>query len=205
MTRRRAGRRPGKHDTRRDILTAARDIFAERGYDSATVRQIAASAGVDPALVHHYFGTKESLFRAAVEAPIDPATLLPKIIGDGLDGIGERMVRTFLGVWEHPESGPVMRATVRSVTTSELSALLLREFFATQIVRRVVAELDIGGTPEEKALRSSLVASQLFGVAMIRYIMRFEPLASVPIDTIVAAVAPTLERYLTAYLTADLP
>lgn len=94
-----------------------------------------------------------------------------------------------------------MRATVRSAITSELSARLRREFFATQIVRRVVAELDIGGTPEQKALRSSLVASQLFGVALIRYIMRFEPLASVPTDTIVAAVAPTLERY----LTADLP
>jgi AcrR family transcriptional regulator len=200
MTRRRAGRRPGGHDTRADILAAAREIFAERGYDGASVRRIATSAGVDPALVHHYFGTKEKLFRATVEAPIDPAVVLPQILAGGVDGLGERMLRTFLGVWEHPETGPAMRATVRSVVASELSALLLREFFATQIVRRVIGELDLEGTPEEKALRASLVASQLFGVALARYIIRFEPLASVPNDTIVAVVGPTIQRYLTAPL-----
>lgn len=199
---RRAGRRPGKSDTRAEILVAARDTFAERGYDSASVRQIAASAGVDPALVHHYFGTKESLFHATVAAPIDPATLLPKILAGGIDGLGERLLRTFLGIWEHPDTGPAMRATVRSVIASELSARLLREFFATQIVRRVIAELDIDETPEEKALRASLVASQIFGVAVVRYIMRFEPLASTAPDTIVAAVAPTIQRYLTAELGA---
>jgi AcrR family transcriptional regulator len=200
MTRRRAGRRPGKHDTREEILAAARELFAEHGYDGTSIRQIAAGAGVDPALVHHYFGTKEALFRAAVAAPIDPATYFPRIWAGDPAALGERIVRAFLDIWEHPASGPAVRATFRSAISNEQSARLLREFFATQVVRRIVQELDAGESSEARAVRTSLVASQLFGVALGRYILRLPPLADLPAETIVAAIAPTIQRYLTADL-----
>lgn len=205
MTRHRTGRRPGKHDTREEILAAAREIFAEHGYDGASIRQIATSAEVDPALVHHYFGTKENLFRSTIGAPIDPATLFPRIWSGDPAGLGERIVRTFLGIWEDPTTGPAMRATVRSAVVNDLSARLLREFFATQVLRRIIRELDPGEPPETGALRASLVASQLFGVALARYIFRFQPLADVPVETIVTAVAPTVQRYLTADLAPPEP
>jgi AcrR family transcriptional regulator len=200
VIRRRTGRRPGNNDTRAEILVSARELFAERGYDGASVRQIATRAGVDPALVHHYFGTKESLFRATIDSPIDPAEVFPRIWAGGVDGLGERIARTFLGIWDDPATGPAIRATMRSAVTSDLSSRLLREFFATQVVRRIIRELDLDETDEQKALRASFVASQLFGVALGRYILRFEPLASVPTDTVVAAIGPTIQRYLTADL-----
>jgi AcrR family transcriptional regulator len=205
MTRRRTGRRPGRHDTREDILAAARDRFADYGYDGASVRQIATSAGVDPALVYHYFGTKESLFRAAIGAPIDPAAVFPRIWAGDPAELGERIVRTFLGVWEDPTTGPAIRATVRSAVANDRAARLLREFFATQVVRRIVHELGMDGTPEEGAVRSSLVASQLFGVALARYVLQLPPLADLPVETVVTAVAPTVQRYLTGDLAISEP
>jgi AcrR family transcriptional regulator len=200
VSQRRTGRRPGKHDTREEILAAARDTFAEHGYEGASIRQIATRAGVDPALVHHYFGTKERLFRAAAAAPIDPETFFPQIWAGDREALGERVVRTFLGLWEHPTTGPAIRATVRRAVADERSAALLREFFTTQVVRRIVHELGADKTPEEGALRASLVASQLFGVALGRYLLGLPPLAELPVETIVTAVAPTVQRYLTTDL-----
>jgi AcrR family transcriptional regulator len=200
VSQRRTGRRPGKQDTREEILAAARETFADHGFESASIRRIAARAGVDPALVHHYFGTKEDLFRTAAAAPIDPATFFPQIWAGDPEGLGERIVRAFLGVWEDPETGPAIRATVRRAVADERSAVLLREFFATLVVRRIVHELGADKTPEEGALRASLVASQLFGVALGRYLLRLQPLADLPVETIVTAIAPTVQRYLTADL-----
>jgi AcrR family transcriptional regulator len=200
MTGRRTGRRPGKQDTRRQILTAARASFAEHGYDRATIRQIATGAGVDPALVHHYYGTKEDLFRATIEAPIDPAAVLPTVLQGDLDHIGERLARMFLGIWDDPVSGPAIRALVRGAIGNETTAGLLREFFATQIVRRVTHEIGADEPPETGALRASLVASQMFGLALARYIIGLQPLASMPTDAIVPLIAPTLQRYLTGEL-----
>lgn len=198
---RRSGRRPGKQDTREAILAAAREVFAERGYDGASIRAIATSAGVDPALVHHYFGTKEQLFTATVQPPIDPATLIPKIIAGGpVDELGERLVNAFLGVWEHPVSGPAFAAVLRGAFANRVSAKLLREFFAVQILRRALQNLGTIIDPAEVPLRANLVASQLFGLAVIRYVFRFEPLASLPREAVAAAVAPNLQRYLTGEL-----
>src|SRR5687767_860862 len=98
----RTGRRPGNQDTREAILAAARKAFSERGFDGASIRAIATSAGVDPALVHHYFGNKDQLFLATMQMPINPNDFLPKVFEPGIDGIGERIVRTFLGVWDSP-------------------------------------------------------------------------------------------------------
>jgi AcrR family transcriptional regulator len=203
---RRTGRRPGKQDTREAILAAAREAFAERGYDGASIRAIATSAGVDPALVHHYFGTKEQLFNATVQAPINPSELIPKIIAGGtLDTMGERMVETFLSVWEHPVSGPAFEALLRGAMANRLSARLIREFFAVQILRRAMQNLATVVDPAEIPLRATLIASQMFGLAIIRYVLKFEPLASAPRETVVAAVAPNLQRYLTGELATVAP
>lgn len=197
---RRTGRRPGKQDTREAILAAAREAFAEHGYDGASIRAIATGAGVDPALVHHYFGTKEQLFLATVGPPVDPSELIPKLVSGGVDGLGRRLVETFLAVWEHPVSGPAFEALLRRAFANRLSARLVREFFAVQVIRRAMQALGGAIDPAEVPLRATLAASQLFGLAVVRYVLRFEPLASAPRETVVAAVAPTLQRYFTGQL-----
>ncbi|MCI4061749.1 TetR family transcriptional regulator [Micromonospora sp. R77] len=199
MRARRTGRRPGNPDTRESILAAARTAFAERGFDAASIRVIATAAGVDPALVHHYFGTKEELFRATVEIPVDPAELLPGVLAGGPDGVGERLVRTFLGVWDSP-AGAAAVALLRSAVNNEWSARLLREFLVTQVLRRVLDRLDLD--PAELPLRGALVGTQLAGLAMMRYVIRLEPVASADPETLVAAIGPTVQRYLTGPLPA---
>lgn len=195
--RRRTGRRPGNPDTREAILTAARKAFAERGFDGASIRAIATSAGVDPALVHHYFGTKDRLFVAAMNFPVDPHELLTDVVAGGREQVGERLVRTFLRVWDSPV-GAAGVALLRSAMTNDWTVRLLREFLVTQILRRVMTPLDLD--PAEAPLRTSLVASQIAGLAVMRYIVKLEPLASAPPETVVAAVAPTIQRYLTGDL-----
>ncbi|MEV4540970.1 TetR family transcriptional regulator [Micromonospora echinaurantiaca] len=195
---RRTGRRPGKPDTREAILDAARAAFAERGFDGASIRAIAATAGVDPALVHHYFGSKDQLFLAAMNAPVNPGELIPRIVAGDRDGLGERLVRLFLSVWDSP-AGTAGVALLRSAMSNEWTARLLREFLVTQVLRRVLDHLDVD--PAELPLRGSLVASQLIGLAVMRHVVRLEPVASAPAETLVAAVAPTVQRY----LTGDLP
>ncbi|SCF22288.1 transcriptional regulator, TetR family [Micromonospora chaiyaphumensis] len=197
MMARRTGRRPGNPDTREAILAAARAAFAERGFDATSIRAIATAAEVDPALVHHYFGTKEELFRAAMAMPIDPARLLPGVLAGGPEGVGERLVRTFLGVWDSP-AGTAAVALLRSAVSNEWMARLMREFLVTQVLRRVLDHLDID--PAELPLRGSLVASQLIGLAMMRYVIRLEPVASADPETLVAAIGPTVQRYVTGDL-----
>ncbi|MEU4678127.1 TetR family transcriptional regulator [Micromonospora sp. NPDC023737] len=195
---RRTGRRPGNPDTREAILSSARSAFAERGFAAASIRTIAAAAGVDPALVHHYFGSKDQLFLAAMQAPVDPRELLPGVLAGDRDGIGERLVRTFLGVWDSP-AGTAGVALMRSAVSNEWTARLLREFVVTQVLRRVLEHLDID--PAELPLRGSLVATQLVGLAMMRYVIRLDPVASADPATLVAAVGPTVQRYLVGELT----
>ncbi|RIV38348.1 TetR/AcrR family transcriptional regulator [Micromonospora radicis] len=195
---RRTGRRPGNPATRDAILDAARAAFAQRGFDASTIRAIAASAGVDPALVHHYFGNKDQLFLAAMQAPVDPRELLPKVLAGDRDGLGERLVRMFLTVWDSP-AGTAGVALLRSAVSNEWTARLLREFLATQVLRRVLDHLDVD--PAELPLRGSLVATQLIGLAMMRHVVRLEPVASATPESLVALVGPTVQRY----LTGDLP
>ena len=188
----RTGRRPGRQDTKEAILAAAREAFAEKGFDGASIRYIATSAGVDPALVHHYFGTKDQLFLAAMQIPVDPGRILPQVAAGGLDGIGERLVRTFLGIWDSPV-GAAGVALLRSAVRNELAAKLLREFITTQVMRRILVHLDLD--PAEVPTRASLVASQMLGLAMMRYVIKLEPLASASPDAVAAAIGPTLQRY----------
>jgi AcrR family transcriptional regulator len=188
----RTGRRPGRQDTREAILAAALSAFAEKGFDGASIRHIAGEAGVDPALVHHYFGTKDQLFVAAMDFPIDPAKILPQIAAGGIEGLGERLVRMFLTVWDGPLNA-VGIGLLRSATRSELAARLLREFLTTQVIRRALDYVEID--PAEVPTRGNLVASQMIGLAMMRYVIKLEPLASADPDAVVAAVAPTIQRY----------
>jgi AcrR family transcriptional regulator len=176
------------------VLAAARTAFAEKGFDGATIRGIATAAGVDPALVHHYFGTKDALFLAAVEAPADPQDLLPEVLAGGPDALGERLVRMFLEVWDGPAQ-PAGLALVRSAVGNEWTARLLREFLVARVLRGIVSTLD--APPAEREARGALVASQLVGLVMARYVLRIEPLASASAESLVDALAPTLQRYLT--------
>lgn len=176
------------------MLAAARAAFAERGFDGATIRGIATAAGVDPALVHHYFGSKDQLFLAAVEAPADPADLLPELLAGGRDRLGDGVVRLLLSVWDGPMQ-PAGLALVRSAVGNEWGARLLREFLVTQVLRRVVGSLDL--PPREAEVRGALVASQLIGLVMGRYVLEIEPLATSTPEELVAALGPTVQRYLT--------
>ncbi|OKK02859.1 TetR family transcriptional regulator [Streptomyces sp. CB03234] len=178
---------------RERILEAARAEFAERGYDKTSVRGIAKAAGVDPALVHHYFGTKDEVFAAAIEVSFEPALILPAIIGESTEGVGERLARYFIGVWENPATRAPLLAIIRSALTHEAAAKVLRGFVLRRVLERVADDLDV---PNPK-FRAELAASQLIGIAILRYVVRVEPLASAHPDEIVAMVAPTLQRYLT--------
>jgi AcrR family transcriptional regulator len=190
------GRRPGSPDTRAAILTEARTLFAERGFAGTSVRAIATAAGVDPALVHHYFGRKDDLFLAALQVPVDPRELLAPVIAAGADGAGERMLRVFLSVWDEPELRVRLLAVVRGAF-DDSGQRLIRDGFLKVVVVPVGAALGID-RPEH---RMPLVASQVFGLIMVRYVLEVEPLASMPAERVVATYAPTIQRY----LTGDLP
>ena len=193
---RRSGRRPGESGTREAILAAATESFGSSGYAATTIRGVAREAGVDPALVHHYFGSKQQLFAAAMQLPVDPITIVPMLLADGVDGLGERLVRLFLSVWDGtPGQGPML-ALIRSAVSHEQAATLLREF-VTDVLLGPIARAVGGDRPE---LRASLVASQMVGLSMARYVVRIEPLASADAGTLAAAVGPTIQRYLSGPL-----
>lgn len=192
---RRRGRRPGGEDTRSQLLDAARVEFAERGYDGATVRAIADRAGVDAAMVNHWFGGKEALFVAALDIPVDPAVLLREVVPGRPEQLGERVVRMFLTVWDGSGGAP-LAALIRSVASHEAAAQMMREFVGKVVLGRVVRAV----APDEPELRAALCGTQLIGLGMVRYVVRLEPLASADHATVVAAVAPNLQRYLTGPL-----
>lgn len=191
----RTGRRPGQPDTRGAILTAARRLFAAHGLTGASVRQIAAEAGVDPALVHHYFGTKDGLFRAALEIPIEPAALLDEVFADGVQQAPERLVRMFLQVWDDPHTGAAMASFLRTAVATEESAAMARQFFGAVVLKAASARL-VDLDPDEVETRVSLVLSQMLGLVLARRIIRAEPLAGLPAEQLVAFVTPTVARYL---------
>ena len=197
----RTGRRPGPSGTREAILAAARRAFAERGYQHATIRQVAELAGVDPALVHHYFGTKQGLFVAAVQLPVNPVERLSAVLADDPERVGERLVETFLAIWDHATDRSPLLTLVRSAVGDEDAAAMLREFITAEILGPIASRL---GSPDAP-LRATLVGSQLIGIAMARYIVKVEPLASAPAAQVAAAVGPTIQRYLTGDLSVVAP
>lgn len=191
----RTGRRPGQPDTRGAILVAARRLFAARGLKGASVRQIAAEAGVDPALVHHYFGTKDALFRATLDIPVEPALLLDEVFADGVEQAPERLVRMFLRVWDDPRTGAAMASFLRTAVSTDESAAMARQFFSGVVLK--AAEGRLGDVdPDEVRVRVSLVLTQMLGLVMARRIIRAEPLVGLSTEQLVALVTPTVARYL---------
>lgn len=188
----RTGRRPGSGGTRERILAAARADFSRSGYEGVTIRGIAAQAKVDPALVLHYFDSKDGVFRAAVEFPVDPADFIPGLLAPGLNGLGGRLVRFFVDTWDSAAGRPLL-ALIRSAVGNEDAAALMREFVTREVLGRLARALEL----DKPQVRASLAASQLIGLAMLRYVVRVEPLASASTDDVVAWLGPTVQRYLT--------
>ncbi len=194
---RRRGRRPAGEDTRGAILAAARDEFAERGFEGASVRSVARRADVDPALVRHYFRDKSELFAAGmIPVGTDPAELAAGIAQGGLDGLGTRLLTTVLGVWD-ADGGAALRVAFAGLTSGGVQADALSDYVGRAVLAQVARVLP---TPDRQ-LRLTLVASHVAGVLLVRHVMRFEPLASMPAADVVDLVGPTLQRYLTEPLT----
>jgi len=190
---RKRGRRPAGQDTREALLTAAREVFSELGYEGATVRGIASRAGVDAAMVNHWFGGKEALFASAVlQLPFDPGEVVAELLQGPPDSLGERIVHRFVTVWD-TTAGGAFPALVRSLASHDQAAISLKNFLIKHILSRVVASIDA----DQPQLRAALCASQLIGIGMARYVAEFEPFASADPETLVTAIGPTLQRYLT--------
>ena len=196
-TRTSRGRRPGAPDTRAQVLDAARASFAEKGFRATTIRAVAATAGVDPALVHHYFGTKDNLFLAALEMPVDPRELLAPVVQMGPDGAGERLLRTFLSVWDDPDIQVRLLAVVRSVLDED-GGQLLKEGFIPVVVGPVLTRL----VADEPDVRIPLVVSQVVGLIVARYVLALPPMALMPAEDLVARMGPVIQHYLTGDLAA---
>ncbi len=204
----RSGRRAGDSGTREAILAAARAQVAERGYDGATIRGIAHLAAVDPALVHHFYGSKERLFAAAMQLPFIPSEVITAALAEIADrpgeSVGEHMVRSALALWETAEMRGAFTGLLRSALTSEQAAAMLREFLAEAILRPV-ASVAAGADPERTPFRASLVASQMLGLAITRYVLQLGPVAAARADELAAAVGPALDRYLTGDIASEKP
>jgi AcrR family transcriptional regulator len=189
------GRRPGAPDTRAAILAAARTSFADNGFAGTTIRGIASAAAVDAALVHHYFGTKDDLFVAALELPVDPRTAIAPALAEGPHGAGERMLRVFVRVWDDPDNTPAFVALARTLLDPSASHLM-RDGFLPVVLQPVGRTLGL----DRPELRMSLVASQMLGIILSRYVIRLEPIVSMPSETVVATYGPVVQHYLTGEL-----
>lgn len=192
MSGRGPGRRTGSPDTRAEILEAARRIFSEAGFDRATIRGIAAEAGVDPALVHHYFGTKDELFAASINLPMPAAAAVRSVFTEGGEQMGRRLAETFFSIWEQEQGRATMLGILRSALGGEDRAVeAFREFLMSAILEQIAPQI----SGERTRLRAILMASQLVGVALTRYVVKLEPVASAPVEEIVDLVAPRLQSY----------
>lgn len=231
----RTGRRGGDSGTREAILAAARKQFGDHGYDGATIRGIAAGAGVDAALVHHFYGSKEQLFAAAMRLPVHPGELIAAALAPGAREpgrpLGEHLLRTVLGAWDIAEVRATFLGLLRSAVTSEQAAAMMREFVTQAILSRLAGAAGpspAGASPAgagpagagpagagagaagrgaggeqggaDPDFRAALVASQVLGLALVRYVLELRPLATAGTEELAAAIGPTLERYLTGDL-----
>ena len=194
-----AGRRPGPSRTREAVLAAAREELAARGFDAVTLRRVAARAGVDPAMVTHHFGSKSGLFRAVLDVRLDPGAEIAAVLPGPPEALAERLLRRLLVLWDAP-AGAATLAAVRTALQDEDSTRLLRELVTGQVLRPLAAALE--GPEDERRWRVDLVASQVVGLLVTRHVLRLEPLASAAHPAVVAALGPTLQRYLTGPLPA---
>ena len=197
------GRRPGPTETREDILDAARDLFSQQGYEKASMRAIARRAKVDPALIVHYFSSKEGLLTESLTLPLDPARLLD----DGLRGVaddevGEALVRTVLGLWDRPALRQRLLSMLRVGMSHEIAMGVLRQTFARTVLAAVARLAD----DDTAALRAELVAAQMIGLMMARMVMQLPQIAEADADDLARLVGPSVQLYLTGPLdTPDTP
>jgi AcrR family transcriptional regulator len=191
--RRRRGRpRKGESDARDRILAAATDEFGEHGYDASTTRAIAGRAGVDPALLHHHFGTKADLFAASIGAPLRPDLAVPEILTGPREQTGERLVAYVLAMWDSPTVGPRALVMLRTSLASKRATPLLAGFLRRELLDKVAAGLDA----PDAGLRADLAASQIAGLIIARYVLRLPDLVAAPTDVLVARVGATVQGHL---------
>jgi len=179
---------PRSEGTRRAILRAARAMFAARGYEQTTIRAVAAQADVDASMVMRYFQSKAGLFTAAVTTDLR----VPDLRSAPAGGRGELIVAYFVNRWEDPANDDKLIALLRTAVTSDAVAAQIQATLSQRLTEPIAA-LGAQGAPE----RAALIAAQLLGLALCRYIVRFDPLAAMPADAVVAAVAPAVDHYLT--------
>lgn len=192
----RTGRRPGEPATRERIATAARSLFAEQGFRATSIRAIATEAGVDPALVIHYFGSKRGLFLSVIRLPLELWEFAEGTFLRDRDRIGEEIVRFGLRIWDDPELRPALLGILRTAVTDPQAAALLRELFTRQGPATAIREM----APDEAELRGQLAISHMIGLAMARHILAAEPVASTDAERLVATIGPTIQRYITGPL-----
>lgn len=188
------GRRPGERDTRADILVAARGLFATRGFDGTSVRAVAREAEVDPALVHHYFAGKASLFAEVVGVPPGFEDEIVAAVEGPREGAGERIVRTFLGVWDSPQGRARFQAMIGAVATHEGAARLLQDFVVRTVFVRIAANFADGEDVDELAVAA--VGAQMVGLGMLRYVVRLPAMVEADPEDLVAVVGPAVQRLL---------
>jgi AcrR family transcriptional regulator len=199
----RTGRRAGDSGTRAAILDSARHEFAAHGYNGATIRAIAAGAGVDPALVHHFYGTKERLFAAAMQLPVVPSEVIAAALSDAIRppgvSLGEHLVASALGLWESAGLIGPFQGLLRSAVSSDEAATMLREFL-TEVILGPVASVAGQAGAQDAPFRAAMIASQMLGLAMTRYVLQFGQVATASQAELAAAIGPTIDRYLTGEL-----
>ncbi|HTQ91762.1 MAG TPA: TetR family transcriptional regulator [Streptosporangiaceae bacterium] len=210
--RRGLGRRPGASRTREAILDAARKRFSEYGYNGTTIRGIAGDAGIDPALVHHFYGTKERLFAAAMSLPVVPSEIIMGMLSTERDRLGaefslragEILVRIMLRIWDVADIRASFLGLLRSAATTEQGVAMLREFVTSTIIASLTQAAGLGDDADGR-FRATLVASQVVGLGFARYVLGLEPLAAASSEDLVAAIGPTVQRYLTGDITRTRP
>jgi AcrR family transcriptional regulator len=190
------GRRAGPTRTRESILDAARAAFAAHGYDATSIRLVARGAGVDPALVHHFFANKPGLFAAASELPVDPEAFVTELLAGARSTLGRRLVLAVIELWDAPGVFEPFLALIRGAVSHEEAARLLREFVTAEILGRLAT----AAAPDQPQARAALAGSQIIGLAMARKVIRVEPLASATPEWLASALGPTIQRYLTGPL-----
>ncbi|MHA7665472.1 TetR/AcrR family transcriptional regulator [Mycolicibacterium sp. HS_4_1] len=188
----RGGRRPGPNGTREAIEETARKLFAELGYERTSLRQIALQAGVDPALVSHFYGKKRDLFLAVVELPVEPASVIGRVLDGDKDSAGLRLATLILEVLDDEVRRRPMIGMVRAATAEPEAARLVRDFLA----RKIIAPIAEGLGSADADYRAALVMSQVNGFALARYVIGLEPLAKRSNEQLAADLGVTLQRYL---------
>ncbi|MDF8265055.1 TetR/AcrR family transcriptional regulator [Luteipulveratus flavus] len=193
---RRSGRPSGPSDTRVRILDSARELFSTKGFEQTSMRAVAAAAGVDAALISHYFGSKRGLFLEVVALPVDPEVVLAPLVEASVEELGATLLRQIATTWDS-SAGPAAVAAFRTVMAGGEEAML-REFLLGIVLAPLRERLR--GTVDDLDLRLSLVATQVAGLLVVRKVVQVEPLASLPVEDVVRMVGPTVQRYLTGDL-----